>query len=233
MRILIIRHGDPDYEHDSLTDLGRRQAENLSRILRELPIRRICSSPYGRARETASYTAEALSLEVEILPFLREFTDVTIPTRLRSDLAVWNIPPRELYAYGRQADWQRRPPFSETLLQQRLQEMEEGTDELFRSYGMTRQTEGYALERDLSAEGDIAVFCHQGAGLTWMAQLLQLSLTDVWRTCYVSPTSVTTLLLEQSEPQFGSFRLLGMGDVSHLVSSGTENDQTGLLYNRS
>ena len=35
MRILFIRHGDPDYEHDCLTELGRRQAlavsERLSR----------------------------------------------------------------------------------------------------------------------------------------------------------------------------------------------------------
>ena len=30
MRILIIRHGDPDYEHDSLTEKGWREAALLA-----------------------------------------------------------------------------------------------------------------------------------------------------------------------------------------------------------
>ena len=31
MRILMIRHGDPDYEHDSLTEIGRREAALLAK----------------------------------------------------------------------------------------------------------------------------------------------------------------------------------------------------------
>ena len=31
MRILLIRHGDPDYEHDTLTEKGRREAELLAK----------------------------------------------------------------------------------------------------------------------------------------------------------------------------------------------------------
>ena len=30
MRLLFIRHGDPDYEHDSLTPKGEREAELLA-----------------------------------------------------------------------------------------------------------------------------------------------------------------------------------------------------------
>ena len=33
MRILIIRHGDPDYEHDSLTEKGLREANLLKKRL--------------------------------------------------------------------------------------------------------------------------------------------------------------------------------------------------------
>ena len=36
MRLLIIRHGDPDYTNDSLTEKGKREAELLSdRIAKE------------------------------------------------------------------------------------------------------------------------------------------------------------------------------------------------------
>ena len=33
MRILLIRHGEPDYEHDSLTPKGDREAQLLSELL--------------------------------------------------------------------------------------------------------------------------------------------------------------------------------------------------------
>ena len=33
MKITIIRHGDPDYEHDSLTEKGFKQAELLKEVL--------------------------------------------------------------------------------------------------------------------------------------------------------------------------------------------------------
>ena len=33
MRLLMIRHGDPDYEHDCLTEKGKREAKLLSQRL--------------------------------------------------------------------------------------------------------------------------------------------------------------------------------------------------------
>ena len=36
MRILMIRHGDPDYEHDSLTETGKKEAALLAEIRRVL-----------------------------------------------------------------------------------------------------------------------------------------------------------------------------------------------------
>ena len=38
MRLLMIRHGDPDYEKDSLTETGWREAELLARRLEKLDI---------------------------------------------------------------------------------------------------------------------------------------------------------------------------------------------------
>ena len=39
MRLLIVRHGDPDYEHDTLTEKGWREAELLSERLSKLPVK--------------------------------------------------------------------------------------------------------------------------------------------------------------------------------------------------
>ncbi|HBY72048.1 MAG TPA: histidine phosphatase family protein, partial [Lachnospiraceae bacterium] len=39
MRILFVRHGEPDYEHDSLTPKGFREAELLADRLEKLKIK--------------------------------------------------------------------------------------------------------------------------------------------------------------------------------------------------
>ena len=56
MKILLIRHAEPDYARDSLTEKGWREAELLSQRLAGLDIRDIYCSPLGRARDTASLT---------------------------------------------------------------------------------------------------------------------------------------------------------------------------------
>ena len=39
MKILIIRHGDPDYENDTLTEKGHKEAEYLAERLIKYPIK--------------------------------------------------------------------------------------------------------------------------------------------------------------------------------------------------
>ena len=54
MELLIIRHGDPDYTIDSLTEKGWKEAEYLSEKLVKMDIQDFYVSPLGRARDTAS-----------------------------------------------------------------------------------------------------------------------------------------------------------------------------------
>ena len=55
MRLIMVRHGEPNYELDCLTPEGRRQAAAAAERLSSEGITEIFSSPQGRARETASY----------------------------------------------------------------------------------------------------------------------------------------------------------------------------------
>ena len=57
MKLLFVRHGDPDYEHDGLTEKGVREAELLAPRLAALEGVRGCYvSPLGRAKATAAPT---------------------------------------------------------------------------------------------------------------------------------------------------------------------------------
>lgn len=51
MKILIIRHGDPDYTIDSLTEKGKTEAELLSDRISKMDIKKFYVSPLGRARQ--------------------------------------------------------------------------------------------------------------------------------------------------------------------------------------
>lgn len=53
MRLLFIRHGEPDYEKDSLTPKGFREAEYLAEYLAGEKIDYCYVSPLGRAKDTA------------------------------------------------------------------------------------------------------------------------------------------------------------------------------------
>jgi probable phosphoglycerate mutase len=80
--VYLIRHADalPDaaevvlghYDEQSLSELGRKQAQALADGLRDLKLAAVYSAPLGRARQTAASLAEAKGLAVQVEPGLRE-----------------------------------------------------------------------------------------------------------------------------------------------------------------
>lgn len=102
--MILIRHGesefnavfsrtrvDPGIADPKLTPLGRAQARAAAEAMtrHDTPIRRILTSPYTRALETAAILAEALALPVEVEPIVHEHAcwscDVGTPISLLSE----------------------------------------------------------------------------------------------------------------------------------------------------
>ena len=73
MKILIIRHAEPDYENNTLTKKGFVEAEYLSDKLKHSNITHIYSSPLNRAYLTAKPTAQKINKEIKIYDWLTEF----------------------------------------------------------------------------------------------------------------------------------------------------------------
>lgn len=63
MKLLIVRHGDPDYTIDSLTEKGWREARYLAQKLSKLEIKDFYVSPLGRAKDTASCTLKKMTAQ--------------------------------------------------------------------------------------------------------------------------------------------------------------------------
>ena len=73
MRILFIRHGDPDYANDTLTEKGWREASALAARAEALDMGECYVSPLGRAQATAEYSLKKLGKTAETLDWLQEF----------------------------------------------------------------------------------------------------------------------------------------------------------------
>lgn len=73
MKLLIVRHGDPDYTIDSLTPKGWKEVDYLSEKLAKLEVKAFYVSPLGRARDTASLTLKKMNRTATEEPWLREF----------------------------------------------------------------------------------------------------------------------------------------------------------------
>ena len=223
MKILFIRHGDPDYERDSLTEKGWREAEYLAERLSKLDIAAFYTSPLGRAKDTAAPTLARMGREARTLDWLREF-DTPI---LRPDLGgehsrvCWDWLPQDwtavedLYHPDR---WYLPERMVEGGVKEKYDGVTAGLDALLANHGYVREGRFYRVERPNS--GTAALFCHFGIETVLLSHLLSVSPLPLLHGLCAAPSSVTTAVTEERRRGIASFRVSAFGDISHLYAHG-------------
>ncbi len=73
MRIIFVRHGDPDYANDTLTEKGWREAALLAERVSGWDVTDFYVSPLGRAQDTASLSLKKMGRSAETMEWLRDF----------------------------------------------------------------------------------------------------------------------------------------------------------------
>ena len=133
MKLLIVRHGDPDYSIDSLTETGWIEAELLSDRLCKLDVKAFYCSPKGRARDTAKATLEKLGRQAEILPWLREFSPQVLRPGKDKPGVAWDWLPQDWTKdkgfYDRE-HWWENDRFTAAGVREEAQWVWDGLDEL-------------------------------------------------------------------------------------------------------
>lgn len=221
MKILIVRHGDPDYSIDGLTEKGKREAELLSHRLIKEDIKKMYVSPLGRARLTAAPTEKKLGISAEVLPWLREFDSVGVKLPYLEDESIaWDIYPE--YINGLEniyhpTLWLTEEHIKNSGIPELYKNVTEELDKLLEAHGYVR--EGYNY-RALKPSHDTIVFvCHFGLTAVLLSHLMNASPYSFWQHLCTPPTAVTTLYTEERVEGVAQFRAASIGDVSHLYAA--------------
>ena len=231
MKIHIIRHADPDYERDTITASGHLEAQALSKRMGKMGIDEIYSSPVPRAMYTMQYTAERVGLQPTVLPWTAEL-DWRVQGRDGNHRAAWNTDGewvRGERPFPNQDNWHQFGPFAEHDFRIKYTEMQQNSDRFLESFGYKREDGVYRIVK--SNRKQIAVFCHLGFGITWLSHLLELPLPLIWSGFYMTPSSVTTILMDERSPEIAVPRCLQWGDTSHLYEAGLPLSTQGIIAN--
>ena len=254
MRLLIIRHGDPDYSIDSLTEKGWREANLLAPRLEAEHIDEFYVSPLGRANDTAKPTLDLIERKtgkrptITTLEWLREFpasidldqTKYGAPDGTPNMRCPWNMPigffANQPDFFGQ--DWRENPMYTdpECKVPEVYDRVKDGFDAFMAEHGYVRRPENgfpsrvYDVQPDAKRDLTVAFFCHLGLGTALLASITGIPLPLVWKTFFLPTTSVTTLITEPERWAIDQpvFRVVGLGDVSHLYAGGEPTSSSGL-----
>lgn len=217
MKLLIVRHGDPDYSIDSLTEKGWREAALLADKLANLDIKDIYVSPFGRAQDTASLTLKKLNRTAVTCEWLREFQGHVIRPDVEREIICWDWLPQDWTkekSFYDKDDW-KTPDVMQTFdVPGEYQWVTSHLDELLAAHGYIRKDQYYKVEQ--GNNDTIVFFCHFGVECVILGHLLGISPMVLWHGFCAAPSSVTTVVTEERRKGIASFRVSSFGDISHL-----------------
>ena len=199
MRIVIVRHGEPNYEKDCLTEKGHLQAAAAAKRLENEEIEAIYTSPMGRARETAEALARHIGLEmVTPLPWIRELSWGSVDdTPIVADGHPWTLANRMM----RDGDdllspqWRQHSLFSRNRVVAEAARTEAGTDEWMKELGYVREGRYYRCCRTDRVQHTVALFCHGGSSSALLAHLLNVTFPYVCAVLHMPFTGITIIRL--------------------------------------
>lgn len=239
MRILLIRHGDPDYEHDTLTEKGHREAKLLADAAERLRLGECFMSPLGRAQHTAAYSLEKTGKTAQVLEWLREFPAFTDLNRSGELQKAYPDTKKNKEQYRKRIVWDMVPSYlsahpeywtvngwkdSEVT---RCGDMVSVYDQLIRKLDAFLADHGYVREDDhyrvvKESTDTVTFFCHFGVTCAILSHLWNVSPFILWHSFALAPTSVTEVVTEEREQGIACFRGLRVGDISHLYAGREE-----------
>ena len=224
MRLIFVRHGEPDYVRDCLTETGKKQAAAAAVRLEREGITEIYASPQGRAAETAAYTAARLGLPVRTLEYMHEISwgGPDVPERGHP----WTLSDRmiseEDFDFYSQ-DWRKHPYFANNVAVKYLDAIAPAFDEFLLAHGYRHEGTRFFCETDISR--NVALFSHGGSGACVLSHLLALPFPYV---ATVMPYEFTSVIILEFPVRMGEYVhpwIELFNDAAHI-----RDDSAGVVF---
>lgn len=228
MRLIFVRHAEPDYEHDSLTEKGWREAALLAERTVRWRVDEFYCSPLGGARDTASLTLEKCGRQAVTCDWLREFDAPVKDSVTGKERLPWDLMP---------GYWTKIPglqsvdTFADTSLMRTGRVRSEyervcrGIDGIIAAHGYVRDGKMYRTQAH--NEDTVVLFCHMGVTFFMLSHLLGISPVNLIHGMFLPPSSVTIVTTEEVIPGEAGFRCQTVGDTSHLYCAGEPVSRMG------
>ena len=254
MRLIFIRHGEPDYRSDGLTEKGKKDAEILAERIKTWRVDKIYASPFGRALSTAEPSLKALGMEATIVPWLREYSyPITNPTHGEQSVC-WDFIPSDwaddpvMYT---ESEWLDCVPANQNPdLKEQYKAVIEGFDDLLAQHGYLRTGKYYinmktpknrritatSIDRhihvanelpDEDAGETVLFFCHFGVTCLMLSHLINAPFYAITHGIVIPTAGISIVNSEERWDDQVSFRIQTLGDVSHLLAAGEKISSAG------
>ncbi len=228
MRLIFIRHGDPDYANDSLTEKGFREAEFLKKRVEKWDVKDFYCSPLGRAKATAKPFLTSLNREAAICDWLKEFFVPVKDPVTEKDRIPWDFMPeyftKEKLLYDKEL-WTSAPVMQTGDVKASFENVCKSFDELLAGYGYVREGGYYKVEKH--SDDTIVFVCHLGISFVLASHLLGIATPLLWQGFFMPPTSLIVFNSEEREEGRAYFRCQTFGDTRHLTDNGEPVSASG------
>ncbi len=181
MLLLYVRHGDPIYDPDSLTEKGHQQAKAIGKRVAKFGVDRIFASTSNRAIQTATPAAQALNQQITQLAFCNEhyaweefsvisadggrrwlFEDAEIIKQFADKSLFFN------------PEWYLDKRFAQTRFQDGIRRIDTHVDEWLLSLGYRHDRKKGVFYAEKPTQEKVALFAHQGFGLLFLSSILDV-----------------------------------------------------------
>jgi len=205
MNIYLIRHADPDYENDSLTELGVQEAEKLGEYLKSVPFTHLYSSPMGRAQKTMEPVARDRNLTPEILDWLHELNGFD------GERWLWNINAAALSADKELAK------HTESFMREQKENVLTEWNKCLAAHGYVYDESLYRVNGDVDEAPVVAMFAHAGLILTLLSGLVGWPLAHTYAYLDYKPSAITHFRLAGKNGT-AALRMVSVNSRPHLDS---------------
>lgn len=220
MLFYLIRHADPIYNPDSITDLGKRQAEAVGKRLALHGIDEIYSSPMNRAQQTAKPLSEMINKPIQIEPWTFECWDEFAVTKEDgSRTFCMNLEGSKFLSnenYYKTDNWFDIDLLKTAQAKTGWNRIKKESDIFFAKQGYLRDGKTYKIISP--NEKKIALFCHAGFGLILLSHLLNIPPHIFWSGFDISHSGITVLRFKNFESCVTAPKCLIHSDLSHIYA---------------